>query len=84
MDPLRKFIRSMVRPLVTVGLGVATVERLIEHDMEGAKYLGTFFGIAMTFYFSGRAAEKAAAAATDTAKAVAAATTPPTTPAGAA
>lgn len=49
------FVRTLVRPLVTFGLGAATVERTVAGDLDGAKFLGTFFGIAMTFWFVGRA-----------------------------
>lgn len=55
MTTLGDFIRTLVRPGVTFGLGAATVERVIAGDLDGAKFLGTFFGIAMTFWFVDRA-----------------------------
>lgn len=48
------FIRMLVRPVVTVGLGALVAERLIAKDLQGAKEAGTYFGIAMTFWFADR------------------------------
>ena len=44
----------LVRPLVTLGLGTAIVERVHAGDVAGAKEIGVYFGVAMTFWFADR------------------------------
>lgn len=66
LDKVGNFIKTLVRPTVTVGLGLAVVERLCKADLEGAKFLGTFFGIAMTFWFVDRSGSNDNTSAVDT------------------
>lgn len=54
LERVGNFIRMLIRPAVTLGLCAAIVERVHAGDVAGAKELGVFFGVAMTFWFTDR------------------------------
>ena len=64
-EQFSELLRAAVRPGIAAALGAGVIWRVAEGDLDGAKYLGTFFGIAITFFYTQRDNEKKDKATTD-------------------